>query len=59
MRKLIQEAKYDVICDVCGLALENQIFKDKITLLIGDTEYNFCSYICLFKFIEAEAKKER
>lgn len=58
MKKLIQEAKYDVICDICGLALENQFKNDVIVLIKGDTEYNFCSNECLIKFINVELQKE-
>ena len=59
MRKLIQEAKYDIICDTCGTALENQILIDRITLILGDTEYNFCSYPCMVQFLINELKKEK
>ena len=58
MRRLIQEAKYDVICDTCGRALELQIKSDRIKLTLVDTQYDFCSMECLVSFINAELTKE-
>jgi hypothetical protein len=59
MRRLVQEAKYDVICDTCGRALESQIKSDGIKLIIVDTEYDFCSMKCLVSFLYAEITKEK
>lgn len=59
MRKLIQEAKYDIICDTCGRALESQIKSDGIKLIIVDTQYDFCSNDCLISFINVACTKEK
>jgi len=47
------------VCDTCGAALENQALSDRITLIVGDTDYDFCSLVCIFKFIAAENAKEK
>jgi hypothetical protein len=59
MKKLIQEAKYDIICDTCGRDLDFQLKSDRIRLTILDTDYDFCSLECLLDFINAESTKER
>jgi len=53
--------KEEYVCDTCGQNLSQGI---PITVTFGygssldGTEYNFCNYICLFKFIAAENAKE-
>ena len=38
-------------CDTCGKR------KTDIKLQVGDTTYDFCSYICLWKFVVKEHSK--
>ena len=51
-------------CDVCGIDNLVDCGKVPITLSfsygssLDGTEYHFCGYICLFKFIAAENTKE-
>jgi hypothetical protein len=58
MRKLIQEAKYDIICDTCGRDLDCQLKNDRIQLIILDTQFDFCSNDCLISFVQTALTKE-
>jgi len=56
----------ETICDTCGkqLSIDGQLIYEignvtLINLKLNSTEYDFCSYQCLLKFIVKELKKEK
>ena len=50
----------NIVCDTCGEICEfHEIGETALILKINDSEYHFCNYSCLLKFILEELKKEK
>jgi hypothetical protein len=59
------ESHDETVCDVCGNQLSCHGYNAReigspfpLELIIYNSQYNFCNYTCLFKFIAAENAKE-
>lgn len=52
----------ETLCDTCGVNLDIydlSLMKPPIKLEFMGTQYDFCKYQCLLKFIEEEFKKQQ
>lgn len=47
-----------LVCDECGKTLYDDRLELHLVTFGEDSEYHFCSYSCLLKFIVEELKKE-
>lgn len=49
----------NTVCDTCEKICEfHEIGESELILKLNDTDYHFCNYQCLFKFITNELQKE-
>jgi len=63
MKRIIQQAKLQYLCDTCGIDLLKKIHGIPVEISfsygheLDGEEYHFCSNRCLLKFIIAEENK--